>query len=73
MMDDTEENDLEDFKEEIHYKFIRSVANKMYTYPLNEEGFDLFNDEEEFADLIGVTEYNLFEQEQPYPADRFKK
>lgn len=46
----------------------------MYTFPLNEEGFDMFNDEEEYADLIGVSEYNLMEQEKPHLADnRFKK
>lgn len=51
---DDAENDLDEFKEEIQHRFTRSVANKTYTYPLNEEGFDYFDDEEEFADLIGV-------------------
>ena len=45
LLDEDESNDLEDFKEEIQYKFIRSVSNKIYTYPLSEEGFDLFDDE----------------------------
>ena len=49
------ENSVTDFNNKIQFKFIRSIANKMYTFPLNEEGFDMFNDEEEYADLIGVS------------------
>lgn len=72
MFEDSDYNDLDDFKEEIHHKFLRSVANKMYTYPLNEEGFDLVEDEQEFAELADVTEYNLFEQDIA-DEQRFKK
>lgn len=42
---EADDNDLEDFKQEIQYKFTRSVANKMYTYPLSHEAYDLLNDE----------------------------
>lgn len=59
---ENESGDIDEFKDQIQKKFVRSVANKIYSFPLAiEDGCSFFSDSEG-EELEEVREYDLNSQ-----------